>query len=427
MSGALKSILNNIKHNSVYVAQTSEVQRNEALRSIGEKLWQQRARIFEQNEKDMALAVEQNLPDTLFKRLRFDEAKLKEVLAGIEELISLPDPLERTLLMRELDRGLVLRRISCPIGVIGVIFESRPDALVQIATLCLKSGNCAILKGGSETANTNRILHELIREAAVESGIDSAYLTLLESRSQIGDLLECEDSVDLLIPRGSNEFVSYIMDHTKIPVMGHAAGVCHVYVDRSADIELALSVVLDAKLQYVVVCNTAETLLVHEDIAGEFLPALSAALAGRELELRGDEKTASIIPCTPATEADYGVEFGDRILAVRVVPSTEEAIRHINRYGSGHTDAILSSDEASVGMFFSLVDSASVMHNCSTRFADGYRYGFGAEVGISTGKLHARGPVGLEGLTTYKYQLRGEGHIVAPYATGEKKFHFRDL
>lgn len=426
MNRSLKQLLRDIKLNSVNLASTTEQERNGALQAVSDALWNRRETIYRENEKDMAIALEENLPDTLLKRLRFDEEKLQDVLAGIRELMDLPDPLGRTLLHRQLDDGLELQRVSCPIGVIGVIFESRPDALVQIATLCLKSGNCAVMKGGSETMHTNRILYEVIAEAAQNSGIDEHFLTLLESRSQIGELLDCEESVDLLIPRGSNEFVSYIMDHTKIPVMGHADGVCHVYVDETADIDMACSIVLDAKLQYVVVCNTAETLLVHERIAHAFLPALLVQLGDQSLELRGDEATQAIVPCTPADEGDYGTEFGDRILAVRIVPSTEAAIEHINRYGSGHTDSIVTEDLAQVERFFSLVDSASVMHNCSTRFADGFRYGFGAEVGIATGKLHARGPVGLDGLTTYKYELRGSGHIVAPYASGVKSFHFVD-
>ena len=409
MKDELKSLLSDIKTHSVYMAQSSESLRNDALRAISKALQDNKNQIFIENQKDIQKAQNENLPEAVLKRLLFDEAKLQSVSEGIEELISLPDPLNSVLLERELDEGLLLKRISTPIGVIGVIFESRPDALVQIATLCLKSGNCAILKGGSETMHTNRVLYDVINSAAISCGVDSHYLTLLESRNQISDLLECEDYVDLLIPRGSNEFVSYIMNHTKIPVMGHAAGVCHTYVDSSADLDAAVSVILDAKLQYVVVCNTLETLLAHKDIADELLPALLKSLGGRTLEIRGDERTASIIPCKKATEDDYGVEFGDRIMSVRIVDTVEEAIEHINRYGSGHTDCILSTDSSNVALFFSLVDSASVMHNCSTRFADGFRYGFGAEVGVSTGKLHARGPVGVRQLCTFKYKVLGDG------------------
>ncbi|HCU07453.1 MAG TPA: glutamate-5-semialdehyde dehydrogenase [Clostridiales bacterium] len=427
MTKNLKELARDIKLFSVNLASSAESLRNEALSAVKAALWADREVIYNENRIDLEAGSQSGLPDPILKRLRFDEAKLQSVLDGIDELIALPDPLGRLLLRREMDTDLTLERITCPIGVIGVIFESRPDALVQIATLCLKSGNCALMKGGSEAMHTNRILYRIIFEAACSCGIDPHFLTLLESRSQIDELLDCEGSIDLLIPRGSNEFVSYIMDHTKIPVMGHASGVCHVYVGPSANVSQMVPVVLDSKLQYVVVCNAAETLLVHESIAPVFLPALLEGLGDQELEIRGDVKAAQIIPCTPAADEDFGSEFADRILAVKIVSSTKEAIDHINRYGSAHTDAILTEDPAEAATFFSLVDSASVMHNCSTRFADGFRYGFGAEVGISTGKLHARGPVGLEGLTTYKYLVHGKGQIVAPYSSGKKKFHFRDL
>ncbi|MDD3290604.1 MAG: glutamate-5-semialdehyde dehydrogenase [Eubacteriales bacterium] len=427
MTRNLKELARDVKLFSVNLASSKETLRNEALRAIKNALWSERDAIYNENRIDLDAGSQSGLPDPILKRLRFDEAKLRTVLDGIDELIALPDPLGKILLRREMDTDLTLERVTCPIGVIGVIFESRPDALVQIAALCLKSGNCALMKGGSEAMHTNRILYRIIFEAACSRGIDPHFLTLLESRSQIDELLDCEGSVDLLIPRGSNEFVSYIMDHTKIPVMGHASGVCHVYVAPSANISRAVPVVLDSKLQYVVVCNAAETLLVHENIAPVFLPALTEGLGDQKLEIRGDAKTAQIIPCKPAADEDFGTEFADRILAVKIVSSTKEAIDHINRYSSAHTDAILTEDSEEAAMFFALVDSASVMHNCSTRFADGFRYGFGAEVGISTGKLHARGPVGLEGLTTYKYLIRGKGQIVEHYSSGKKTFHFKDL
>jgi len=427
MTRNLKELARDVKLFSVNLASSKETLRNEALRAIKNALWSDRDAIYNENRIDLDAGSQSGLPDPILKRLRFDEAKLRTVLDGIDELIALPDPLGKILLRREMDTDLTMERVTCPIGVIGVIFESRPDALVQIAALCLKSGNCALMKGGSEAMHTNRILYRIIFEAACSRGIDPHFLTLLESRSQIDELLDCEGSVDLLIPRGSNEFVSYIMDHTKIPVMGHASGVCHVYVAPSANISRAVPVVLDSKLQYVVVCNAAETLLVHENIAPVFLPALTEGLGDQKLEIRGDARTAQIIPCKPAADEDFGTEFADRILAVKIVSSTKEAIDHINRYSSAHTDAILTEDSEEAAMFFALVDSASVMHNCSTRFADGFRYGFGAEVGISTGKLHARGPVGLEGLTTYKYLIRGKGQIVEHYSSGKKTFHFKDL
>ena len=336
------------------------------------------------------------------------------------------DPLFQKILVRELDEGLVLTKETCPIGVIGVIFESRPDALVQIASLCIKSGNGIILKGGSEARATNRILFDTIYQAATEAGLPEGFAQLIEDRAGIDELLQCHEDVDLIIPRGSNQFVRYIMDHTNIPVMGHADGICHVYVDGAALIGKAVPIVIDSKTQYPAACNAAETLLVHSAIADVMIPALADA-AGARIELRGDEKTVSLIGCAEASEEDYQTEYLDNILSVRIVDSIDEAIEHINRFGSHHTDCIITEDADSAAKFMALVDSAGVYQNCSTRFADGYRYGFGAEVGISTGKLHARGPVGLDGLVTYKYKLVGDGHIVADYASGASQFRFRDL
>jgi glutamate-5-semialdehyde dehydrogenase len=401
--------------------------RNGALSAIADGLRERKAEILEANQADLDKAAAAKLPSPIIKRLKFDEQKLTDVISGIESLINLKDPLGNQLLARELDEGLTLYKITCPIGVIGVIFESRPDALVQIATLCLKSGNCAILKGGSEAANTNKILFEIIHTAGVSSGIPAGFLTLIESRAEIDELLKCHASIDLLIPRGSNEFVQYIMSHSKIPVMGHADGVCHIYADESADIEKAIPIIVDAKTQYVAACNTVETLLVHRSAAAKLLPALKKALDERMVTIRGCAETAEIIVCETAADSDYGKEYLDYILAVKVIGSLEEAIAHINRHGSHHTDSILTEDSAAAEKFMLLVDSAGVYHNCSTRFADGYRYGFGAEVGISTGKLHARGPVGLDGLVTYKYKLFGSGQTVGDYSEGRKAFHFKDL
>jgi len=427
MDKDVEKIAKEVKLNSVKHANSTEEMRNQALIEIKKSLWENRDHLFGENKKDLEKAQNAKLPDNIIKRLIFDEKKLQTALAGIDDLIKLPDPLHQILLKRELDTHLTLTKISCPIGVIGVIFESRPDALVQIATLCLKSGNCTLMKGGSEAANSNRALYSVVKDAAVRAGIQPSFLTLLEDRKEIDALLSCEHSIDLLIPRGSNDFVSYIMDHTKIPVMGHAAGVCHVYVDEYAQIEKAVSITIDSKLQYVVVCNAAETLLIHENIAQDFLPAFVEGLKDKTLEIRGDDKTQAIIHCVPLQDSDIGVEFGDKILAVKVVKNIQEAIDHINRYGSRHTDAIVTENKQTAELFLNNIDSASVMLNCSTRFADGFRYGFGAEVGISTGKLHARGPVGLEGLTTYKYLVEGNGQIVADYSEGRKSFQFKNL
>ncbi len=428
----MKEKTRQLKLDSPKLAALSEDIRNAALLAVADALVANKDAIFAANQKDLKKAEEDNLDMPVRKRLKFDQAKLDGVVDGIRQLVNLPDPLGKNLMVRELDEGLTLYRQSCPIGVIGVIFESRPDALVQIATLCIKSGNCAILKGGSEAMNSNAILFETIYNAAVAAGLPKGCMTLAQQREEIRELLDCYESVDLLIPRGSNAFVQYIMNNTKIPVMGHADGICHVYVDKAADLQKAIRVVVDSKTQYVSVCNATETLLVHRDILKEFMPALSEALRKKNVELRAtkevrDASGAYADEMLDATEEDFSTEYLDYILSIKEVSSVEEAIDHINRYGSHHTDAIVTEDAQTAQEFMQLVDSAGVFWNASTRFSDGYRYGFGAEVGISTGKLHARGPVGLEGLVTYKYKLIGDGHIVDDYSTGVKQFHHKDL
>ncbi|MDO4632940.1 MAG: glutamate-5-semialdehyde dehydrogenase [Eubacteriales bacterium] len=416
-----------MKLESTKMAASTARVRDHALELIAETLLSHKEEIFAANEEDIRAAVENEIPPQVLKRLKFGEAKLQDVVEGIRSLVSLPDPLGKVLMKRELDTDLLLERISCPIGVIGVIFEARPDALVQIASLCIKSGNCAILKGGSETMHTNRCLFRLIHEAATEGGLPEDCLFQAEARSEINELLACDESVDLLIPRGSNAFVRYIMEHSRIPVMGHSDGICHIYVDKDADIAKSIPVIVDAKTQYTAACNATETLLVHREIAEKLLPALNDALKKAEVEVRGTEDVRRIVDCVPAEEADFATEYLDLILSIKIVDSIEEAIEHINRYGSHHTDAILTENAEAAEQFMSYVDSAGVYQNCSTRFADGFRYGFGAEVGISTGKLHARGPVGLEGLCTYKYRLFGSGNIVGDYASHKREFHFKDI
>lgn len=402
--------------------------RNEALSLIRSSLDEHREEIFEANRKDLALAVQNQVAPAVMKRLTFDEAKLSDVTQELTSLISLPDPIGKVTLHRELDEGLTLTRVTCPIGVIGVIFEARPDALVQISSLCLKSGNCAILKGGKETTYTNRILFTLIHEAAMKAGLPEKCLLQAEQHNEIDELLECHGSVDLLIPRGSNAFVQYIMNHTSIPVLGHADGVCHMYVDRDYDMEKAIPLIIDGKTQYTAACNAVETVLVHRDIAGSFLPKLADALHQAGVTIRGTEEVNRIIPVDVIPEGEsWHREYLDLILAIKLVDGVGEAISHINTYGSHHTDCIITENEETARRFMTLVDSAGVYRNASTRFADGFRYGFGAEVGISTSKIHARGPVGLEGLVSYKYKLLGHGQIVGDYASGKKQFHFKDL
>lgn len=383
--------------------------RDGALRAIGEALVDNKEEIFAANKKDRDNG--EGLPAPIMGRLTFDDHKLADCVKGINDLISMKDPLFRKQLVRELDEGLTLVRSSCPIGVIGVIFESRPDALVQISALCIKSGNCVILKGGSEALESNRKLFDVIYNAGVVAGLPDNFAMLVESREGVGELLSCHDSIDLIIPRGSNEFVQYIMSNTKIPVMGHANGICTIYVDKDADMDKAVKIIADAKEQYVSACNATEVVLVHKDIDKDALAEGIRSAAEHEITVHQD--------------GEYK-EYLDYELTMRTVENADEAIALINRNGSHHTDAIITENKETAERFMDYVDSAGVYHNCSTRFADGYRYGFGAEVGISTGKIHARGPVGLEGLLTYKYKLYGDGNIVGDYASGKKSFHFKD-
>lgn len=401
--------------------------RNRALLCMAHTLENHKDEIFLANEKDIASAQEEGLAAPLLKRLLFREEKLQAVIDGLNALALLPDPIGQTTLARELTDGLKLYRIACPIGVIGVIFESRPDALVQIASLALKSGNSVLLKGGREALNTNQVLCSCLREAAHAAGLPSDFAQLLTTRDDVAAMLKEDELIDLIIPRGSNEFVRYIMDNSRIPVLGHADGICHVYVDQNADLSMAVSIAVDSKAQNVSVCNAMETLLVHRSIAAEFLPMLHPAMLEKNVRLLGDDTSQAIIPIEPASDADWATEYLDYTLSIRVVDSLDEAIDHINHYGSGHTDCIVTCDDSAARAFLTRVDSAGVYHNVSTRFADGFVYGFGAEVGIATGKIHARGPMGLEGLTTYKYKLLGSGQLMADMKSGKRHYTHQTL
>ena len=423
------------------VAALSNETRCAALSKIAEKLVEKQSEIFAENKKDLEYAEQAGVAAPIVKRLKFDEGKLRDVVAGINQLITLEDPIGKVTLDRELDEGLRLTRVTCPIGVIGVIFEARPDALVQISSLCIRSGNCPVLKGGKETTYTNRILFGIIYDAVKEAGFPDGCMLQVEQHNEIDELLTCDGLVDLLIPRGSNAFVRYIMDNTHIPVMGHADGVCHIYVDSKADIEKAISIIIDAKTQYTAACNAVETLLIQRDdvLKKNFIPRLITALAENGIKLRGTKEVIDLVDAYYENESKDGSldyesvdesdfkEYLALIVSAKFVDNVDEAIDHINLHGSHHTDAIITEDDATAERFMQLVDSAGVYQNCSTRFADGFRYGFGAEVGISTSKIHARGPVGLEGLVTYKYKLVGKGQIVGDYATGKSAFHFKDL
>ncbi|MBR4084570.1 MAG: glutamate-5-semialdehyde dehydrogenase [Lachnospiraceae bacterium] len=418
-----------MKKSAPVLAASTMEQRNHALDLIAGALEKNKTVIFEANHKDMEYAANNGVAQSIQKRLKYDEKKLADSISGVLELKELADPIGKVIMNRQLDEGLVLKKISVPIGVIGVIFEARPDAMIQVASLCIKSGNCAILKGGKETANTNKVLFEIIKNAVIEAGLPAECLLQAEQHNEIDELLKCDNEVDLLIPRGSNQFVRYIMENTKIPVMGHSSGICHIYVDKEVDKELALSVILDAKKNYPAACNAVETLLVHREIASWFLPLLSAMFVEESVKINGTEEVKGILgtDIDIMKEDEFAMEYNDMVISIKLVSDVNEAIQHINYFGSHHTDCILTENDEIADFFIQMIDSAGVYRNCSTRFADGFRYGFGAEVGISTGKLHARGPVGLEGLVTYKYVLNGNGHIVADYSGGKKKFNHMDL
>ncbi|AFZ54834.1 glutamate-5-semialdehyde dehydrogenase [Cyanobacterium aponinum] len=423
----LLTIATQAKTSAHHLATLSESARNTALNAIASALTERKEEIVKANEKDCSLA-ENNISSALYARLKLGESKLQSAIAGVRDVAKLRDPLGSISLKRELDQNLVLERVSCPLGVLGVIFEARPEALIQIASLAIKSGNGVILKGGKEALHTCTVLTEIIQKALQETEVNPYTVQLLTTREEIKALLDLDEYVDLIIPRGSNEFVRYVQENTKIPVLGHADGICHLFIDEFADLQPAVKITVDAKTQYPAACNAIETLLIHEKIASQFLPAIAQALEEKGVKLKGDEATRKIIDCEKAVEDDWRTEYSDLILALKIVDSIEDAIAHINKYGSKHTDGIVTTNLDNAEKFLNEVDSAGVYHNCSTRFADGFRYGFGAEVGISTQKMPPRGPVGLEGLVTYKYKLRGQGQIAADYSgINAKPFTHKDL
>ena len=408
------------------LAAASSAAKDAALERIAANLEARRGAILAANRADLEQAAAGGVAPPLIERLGL-EKKFAGVVEGVRQLRALPDPVGAVHWRRRLDDDFELTRVAVPIGVLGVVFESRPDALVQIAALCLKSGNAAILKGGSEASRTNAALFAAIAAALDADPALAGALHLAATRAEIQSLLALDELVDLIIPRGSNELVRNIKDATRVPVLGHADGICHVYVDAAADLAMAASITLDAKTQYPAVCNAVETLLVHAAVAERFLPAAAAELRAAGVELRGDAAACALIDATPAGEADWDAEYLDLVLAIKVVESRAAAIEFINSHGSHHTDAIVTGDAAAAGEFLARVDSATVLWNASTRFADGFRFGMGAEVGISTNRIHARGPVGLDGLVTYKYQVRGSGQVVADYESGARRYRFAEL
>ena len=416
-----------VRRAAMALGRLSDQQRRQAVQAMAAALEAAAGRIVAANQADLAAAAADGLAPALVARLKLDAAKLAGAIDGVRQVAQLPDPLGVRQLHRELDAGLVLERISVPLGVLGVIFEARPDAVMQIASLAIRSGNGAMLKGGREASRSCAAILEALQEGLANSDVDPQALELLTSREESLGLLKLDGLVDLIIPRGSNELVRFIQDNTRIPVLGHADGICHLYVDQEVDVAQALRIAVDAKTQYPAACNAIETLLLHQQSAPSFLAAALPAFAAAGVQLRGDAASQALGVSESASDNDWRSEYSDLVLSVRVVDSFDHALEHIGRYGSRHTDAICTTNPSTAETFLRSVDSAGVYVNCSTRFADGFRYGFGAEVGISTQTLPPRGPVGLEGLVTYRYLMRGDGHIAADYSSGERSFTHRNL
>jgi glutamate-5-semialdehyde dehydrogenase len=420
------------------LSRLSADQRNQILLAAADLLEKHEAEILKANQQDCE-SLEQQARESelaarsssaaLLKRLKTSAAGIKDMARQIRDVARLEDPVGRVLATTELDDGLTLQKASCALGVVAVVFESRPDVVPQVGSLAIKTGNGLVLKGGAEARQTNRVLVSIWHEAlgAVSPSLRPAICALTD-RADVARILEMDRDIDLVVPRGSTEFVNYVFEHSRIPVLGHGSGVCHIYVDSAADLKMAKEVIVDAKVQYPAACNSVEKVLVHQDAAQEFLPTLVAALQSAGVEVRGCSRTVKLLPnrgIFPATEQDWHIEYGDLKITVKVVNDIAKAIEHINHYGSRHTESILTKDQDAAELFMNEVDAASVFHNASTRFADGFRYGLGAELGISNSKLHARGPVGLEGLLTYKYKLRGSGQTVTDYAEGKRTFKHR--
>ncbi|RUS97375.1 gamma-glutamyl phosphate reductase [Dulcicalothrix desertica PCC 7102] len=424
---SLITIAQQTRSAALSLAVLSTKQRNQAIDTIALALESARDEIIKANIADCEAAVADGIAKPLYKRLQLDEHKLRDAITGVRDVGKLADPIGHVQIHRELDTGLILKRVTCPLGVLGIIFEARPEAAIQIVSLAIKSGNGVILKCGKEAVRSCEAIVKAIKQGLAQTAVNPDAVQLLTTREETLELLKLDKYVDLIIPRGSNSFVRFVQENTRIPVLGHADGVCHLYIDKAADIDKAITIAVDAKTHYPAACNAIETMLVHAEMAPTFLPKVAKALENMNVELRGDERTREILPNITAP-TDWQTEYSDLILAIKIVDSLEEAIEHINNYGSKHTDAIITEDPNAASTFLALVNAAGVYHNCSTRFADGFRYGFGAEVGISTQQMPPRGPVGLEGLVTYKYQMTGNGHIAANYTgASAKPFTHRDL
>ena len=429
----LIDLVKNAKDSTYKLQSLSTDIKNKALLEIAEKLEQNKNIIFEANKKDLEYAKklldENKISLSMFNRLKLDENKMIDIISGIKDVVKLEDPINKVLLETELDDNLLLKKISCPIGLIAVIFEARPDVISQISSLCIKSSNAVILKGGAEGENTNKAIFNIINETLENiKEFPKHSVNLVFTREEIKELLSMDKYIDLIIPRGGNRLVQYIKSNTNIPVLGHADGICHLYIDESANQEKALKICLDSKAKYPSACNAVETILINKNIANEYLPKLFTLFKENNIKMNGCEEVRKILNQSDIAEVkEWHLEYGDKEISLKIVEDTEEAYNHINKYGSHHTDSIISEDKDNIEKFMTYVDSANLYCNTSTRFSDGFRYGFGAEVGISTNKTHARGPVGLEGLTIYKYKLFGNYQIVDDYVSHRASFKHRRI
>ena len=427
----LIDLVKNAKESTYKLQSLNTEIKNYALSEIAKNIEKRKSEIFEANNKDLENAQEllnnKKISLSMFNRLKLDDNKMIDIISGINDVIKLEDPINKILTETELDDNLILKKVSCSIGLIAVIFEARPDVISQISSLCIKSSNAVILKGGSEGENTNKIIFEIINQVLSDiKEFPKNSVNLVFSREDIKNILSMDKYIDLIIPRGSNDLVQYIKANTNIPVLGHADGICHLYIDESANIENALKICLDSKAQYPSACNSVETILINKNIANEFLKKLYSLFKENEIKINGDEEVKKILSDIGIIK-DWHKEYGDKEVSLKIVDNVEEAYKHINKYSSHHTDSIISENKENIEKFMTFVDSANVYSNVSTRFSDGFRYGFGAEVGISTNKTHARGPVGLEGLTIYKYKLFGNYQIVEDYVSHKSSFKHKRI
>ncbi len=418
----------NAREAAINALQLSDDLKKNALSNIAISLEENKTKIIEANKIDLDLAkkllFDEKITQSAFNRLKLDENKMRDMIQGIRDIINLDSPVNKVLWSKQIAVGITLKKITCPIGVIGVIFEARPDVISQITALSIKSSNAVILKGGSEAKNTNNQIFNIIVSALKNiKDFPSNMVNIINSRDDVNEMLKADEFINLIIPRGSNSLVKYIKSNTKIPVLGHSDGICHIYIDEYADIEKTIKVCMDSKCQYPAACNSVETILIHEKILPNIINRLFSEFTKNQVKIIADDNIIKYIPSAiKASEDDWKTEYSDKIISLKTVKTINDAITHINKYGSGHTDCIMTENNENVEKFMMFVDSAGVYNNISTRFADGYRYGFGAEVGISTNKTHARGPVGLEGLTIYKYRLYGQGDIVDDFINGSREF-----